>query len=397
MTLRNPFRWLLPILLATFLLFLLTAVFRQATLAQGSANVAPILTDATAPNFADAKPLPGGCKDGLPPGQDEPVCCLSGTVEKEGKPVVGATISIRDALGEIGKVYTKPSPQPGDPPKYYIDLTKLNIRLPGQTRPITPTDVITLVASYSGVTGPKVRYEVQRGGQNLDFNPYDATVLPLQADNPGYAEPGKFQRIGDVTIDAQGNLYLWDIYNGRMQVLRLDETGTWLNLPNWQREIGSQPHQVYAVNGLAVNNKTGHIYLADQSNKRIAIYTTDGDFTGKVISATGGIESLDIDGAGNLYAYTYFEGIKKYNAEGVVIARNTSAFLQWDTIGRRLAVSPQGDLFYIKDTTNTVVKFAPDLSTYITFTLQLTSGLPLTRPSAIMFDDANTLFVFELI
>ncbi len=397
MTLHNQFRWLLPILVAAFLLILLTMAFRQATLAQGAADVAPTPADAPLPEFADAEPLPGGCKTGLPPGRDEPVCCLSGVVEKEGKPVVGAMISIRDAFGEIGKVYTKPSPHPGDPPKYYIDLTKLNIRLPGQTRPITPTDVITLVASYSGVIGPKVRYEVQRGGQNLDFNPYDATVLPLQADNPGYAEPGKFQRIGDVTIDAQGNLYLWDIYNSRMQVLRLDGTGTWLNLPDWQREIGSQPHQVYAVNGLAVNNKTGHIYLADGSNNRIAAYTTDGDFTTKVISAAGGIASLDIDGGGNLYAYTYFEGIKKFNADGAVIARNTSAFLQWDTIGRNLAVSPQGDLFYIKDTTNTVVKFAPDLSTYITFTLQLTSGLPLTRPSAIMVDDTNTntLFVFN--
>jgi len=393
------FRSLLPLLVTAFLLLLLAVALDQAPFAQAADDL--ISTPAaSAPAFAAAEPLPGGCKDGLPPDQDEPVCCLSGMVETEGTPVVGAAVSIRDAQGEIGKVYTKPSPHRNEPPRYYVDLTQLKIRVLGQTRPITPTDVITLVASYNGIVGDPIRHVVQRGGQNLNLNPYNSDVLTLQAENNGTADSGRFQGIGAVDADSLGNLYLWDTRNVRMQVLGVD--GQWRKLPAWQRVTGPGEDQVYTIHSIAINRNytmpgqsSDHVYMADPYNNRIVMYTTDGDFTQVTIPITGFVSSLGFDNAGNLYAYTRNQGLKKFNQAGVLIKQYNSEILKYDTNFDQIAVAPTGDVYFVKTVANGIYKFDQNLQPVVPFTLQTSAGLTLKRPNALVVDESNTLYIYD--
>lgn len=201
-------------------------------------------------------------------------------------------------------------------------------------------------------------------------------------------------------MDKQGNLYLWDTRNYRMQVLRPSGSGAWLDRPGWQLEIGSQPHQIYGGphqiygDGVAIDRKRDRVYIADPENGRIKVYTTDGDAIG-IITITGYVQSIRTDDEGNLYALTMWDGIKKYNAKGQQIAHNANNFLIYNYIGRGIAVSRTGEVFFAKDVTDGIIKFSPDLQSHITVTLHLTSGLPVTRPTALIVDDQNTLFVFD--
>jgi hypothetical protein len=341
-----------------------------------------------------ADPLPQGCIRPTPPGEEPPLCCLSGFVYELEQAVEGAEIRISDARGEIGKVYTQRHKGTESKPYYYVDLTKLQLRSPIGTRPITPTDVITLVASYNGISTPPLVHTVREGGQNENFNLFDQGARVLNGQNLGVADPGQFQSISEGAADSWGNLYLWDVRNVRMQVLSPD--GQWLNRPNWQRETGHPADQVITIHSVAIarKNNNNRVYLADPYNARIAVYTTDGDFTGKTIPIQGFVSSIGIDGDGNLYAYTYYQGLKKYNAAGQFITQTTDAILTYDTSVRQIAVSPQGDVFFVKVMPNGIFKFNQDLQP-VPFDLARTSGVTLTRPTAMTVDDANTLYIYD--
>ncbi len=331
--------------------------------------------------FEPVDPLPDGCIRPTPPGEEAPLCCLSGFVYEQIQAVNRAKITISDRQGEIGTAYTQYYRGLEPNPYYYVDLTKL-------TRPITPTDVITLVVSYNGSTTQPVSYTVQKGGQRFDFNFYDTEVRALNGQNAGVAESGQFQNITGVDAGSQGNLYLWDLRNVRMQVLSPD--GQWLNRPRWQQETDHLPYRLYTIESVAINRNNDRVYLADPYNERIAVYTTDGDFMEETIPITGFVSSIGIDNDGNVYAYTYYEGIKKYNAAGQLVAQSKDPVLVYDTSVRQIAVSPQGDVFFVKQTPNGIFKFNSDLRR-VPFTLNTT----LNRPGALVVDDANTLYIYD--
>lgn len=348
-------------------------------------------------------PLPGGCIRGTPAGEPVPLCCMSGIVYLAGRPVSGATVTISDAQGEVASVYTQEHVGTETRPYYYVDLSRLMIHDIDGLREITPTDVITLVATFNGIHTTPMIYSVEPGGQNVNLNLYDSLALSPGDEYSGDSVVGKFQYISGADIDSQGNLFLWDLGNGRMQVVTPD--GQWLARPNWQKQFGYLPYQVYGVNDLAIargGSGTDRIYLADPDRignadrRRIEVYTADGDFI-RAFPDDGYARSLDTDAAGNLYSSTQNAGLVRYDAKADEIVNVRDGI--WSvSAAREISVTPAGDVFVANPNGSRyeIYKLSRDLkSPAVPFHLQTVSGEPLNTPGEIAVADDGHLYVYD--
>jgi streptogramin lyase len=88
---------------------------------------------------------------------------------------------------------------------------------------------------------------------------------------PAPAENGRFRQVTDVTWDPAGNTYISDGYiNAR--VAKVDPNGQWVK--SWGTP-GSEPGQLNTPHSIAADAQ-GNIYVADRGNRRIQVFDTDG-------------------------------------------------------------------------------------------------------------------------
>jgi len=84
---------------------------------------------------------------------------------------------------------------------------------------------------------------------------------------------GMFRQVTDVAWDAAGNTYISDGYiNSR--VAKLDKDGNWLK--SWG-EPGDGPGQFNVPHSIAVD-RDGNVYVADRGNRRIEVFDGEGRF-----------------------------------------------------------------------------------------------------------------------
>jgi DNA-binding beta-propeller fold protein YncE len=84
---------------------------------------------------------------------------------------------------------------------------------------------------------------------------------------------GLFRQVTDITWDLEGNTYISDGYvNSR--VAKVDKNGNWVK--SWG-EPGDQPGQFSVPHSIA-SDAQGNIYVADRGNRRIQVFDTDGKF-----------------------------------------------------------------------------------------------------------------------
>jgi DNA-binding beta-propeller fold protein YncE len=84
---------------------------------------------------------------------------------------------------------------------------------------------------------------------------------------------GMFRQVTDMTWDAAGNTYISDGYvNSR--VAKVDKNGNWLK--SWG-EPGDQPGQFSTPHSIAADAQ-GNIYVADRGNRRIQVFDGEGKF-----------------------------------------------------------------------------------------------------------------------
>jgi hypothetical protein len=92
----------------------------------------------------------------------------------------------------------------------------------------------------------------------------------------GSGTPGStFNRPADVAWDRAGNIYVADGIGTNNRVAKFDKDGRFIS--QWG-STGSGPGQFNGVKALAIDDQ-GNVYVADTGNKRIQVFAADGTFT----------------------------------------------------------------------------------------------------------------------
>jgi len=102
----------------------------------------------------------------------------------------------------------------------------------------------------------------------------DEDTGPLKHPKPPLpAEDGRFRQPTDVTWDPQGNTFISDGYvNSR--IAKVDKNGAWIK--SWG-ERGDKPGEFNTPHSIAADRE-GNIYVADRFNRRIQVFDSDGKF-----------------------------------------------------------------------------------------------------------------------
>jgi DNA-binding beta-propeller fold protein YncE len=102
----------------------------------------------------------------------------------------------------------------------------------------------------------------------------DEDTAPLKHPKPPLAaEDGRFRQVTDVTWDLAGNIFVSDGYiNSR--VAKYDKHGNWVT--SWGTR-GDQPGQFNTPHSIAADAQ-GDIYVADRFNRRIQVFDPQGKF-----------------------------------------------------------------------------------------------------------------------
>ncbi len=169
------------------------------------------------------------------------------------------------------------------------------------------------------------------------------------------AEPGQFSEPWGIAVGRNGTVFVADTWNHRIQAFT--PSGEFLTtfgaFANVQLSAQEQPGNFWGPRDIAVDTE-GNLYVTDTGNKRVQKFTPAGEFLqafggGGVVP--GSFEEpvgIDIDNQGNIYvADTWNHRIQKFDA-------NFNPVLQWDVVGWEsetvvnkpyLAVDGQGRVF----------------------------------------------------
>ncbi|MFN8592096.1 MAG: NHL repeat-containing protein [Thermomicrobiales bacterium] len=240
--------------------------------------------------------LPPG--DGLPPSREDGQHWLGIAEGRLGVTLVGEHLPFRWKSG-TERTYAAPQRLPVIPPGTQVTLRnagtdalvfyRLTI-MPGTATSVpeeTPTlaEFVTAfqlgdarISSPSGLTvgGDGTLYVIDALKDQIRL--FDRAGQPVATWGETGADPGQFRFHGgggytsDLAFGPDGNLYVLDAYNSRIQVLRSDGTV----LRTWGT-AGSAAGQFAEPVGLDVDGQ-GQVYVADQDNGRVQVFAADGTF-----------------------------------------------------------------------------------------------------------------------
>jgi len=102
----------------------------------------------------------------------------------------------------------------------------------------------------------------------------DEDTGPLKHPKPPLAaEDGRFRQVTDIAFDKAGNTFISDGYiNSR--VAKVDKDGNWIK--SWG-DRGKEPGQFNTPHSIATDAQ-GNVYVADRGNHRIQVFDGDGKF-----------------------------------------------------------------------------------------------------------------------
>jgi tripartite motif-containing protein 71 len=195
---------------------------------------------------------------------------------------------------------------------------------------------------------------------------FDREGTPLATWGESGSAPGQFRFTngsdfwGDVALGPDGNLYVLDSFNARVQVLA--PNGTFLRA--WG-EPGTAAGQFVAPDGIAVD-RTGHVYVTDD---RVQVFDREGHFLAAWApsEAEGGPlqdpADVAVDAAGMVWVTDHArDRVVRFNAEGTVIdAIGETGVQPGQLMGPWGAVADAaGNLYVAEYHGNRIQVFTPD-------------------------------------
>lgn len=224
-------------------------------------------------------------------------------------------------------------------------------------------------------------------------------------------DPNPLSLPAGIATDAQGNLYVMDSKNNRIQVF--DPTGKFLKC--WGSEgNGDGQFQFYAADsdlpgeamimgGIAIDSQ-GNVYVADGFNARIQKFTSDGQFLSKF--GTQGtndgqfvhVRGVAVDPQGNIYvADTYRDDIQKFDSTGKFLKK-------WGGNGKKagqfstpafLAVDGESNVYVVDTGNSRIEKFDNNGNLLSMFGSEGMEPGQLGTPFGIALDSAGNIYVSE--
>ena len=188
-------------------------------------------------------------------------------------------------------------------------------------------------------------------------------TLGESGDGPGQFRFQQSHGWGDLAIGPDGNLYVMDTLNSRIQVLRPD--GTYVR--DWG-EPGSAEGQFNLPSGIGID-RAGRVYVTETGNRRLQIFGREGQFRAawEPSSADGGpfLSPADVavDAAGFVsVSDAHNNRIFRFDAAGTVINTFGELGLRPGQVLQPMgaAVDAQGNLYVAEHGNSRVQGFAPD-------------------------------------
>ena len=142
-----------------------------------------------------------------------------------------------------------------------------------------------------------------------------------------FVEPGKFYHPHDAALGPDGNLYVADRYNHRVQVF--DQDGNFIRQFG---NYGSGNGEFNELTGIHVT-QDGKVYVSEWGNNRVQVFDAQGKFIrsmGQAGSGEGqlsGPHGVTVDNDGNVYV------VEHYNARVSVFKPDGTYLRQWGSSG----------------------------------------------------------------
>ena len=193
----------------------------------------------------------------------------------------------------------------------------------------------------------------------------------------------------------ENNVYVVDSEQARIQVF--DSTGKFLQ--SWGK-FGSEQGEFFYPQGISISND-GVVYVADTKNHRIQQFTTDGEFLSSfgIFGPGDGRLRTPIDVAlGENYVYVSDPGnskIEKYTYEGISVASFDYNFGGSPTQPYGLTVDTDGNIYFTDLYKHRIVKIDPEGTTLKIFGSVGSDKGKFIAPKDIVLDDKGYLFVTE--
>ncbi|MDL1944911.1 6-bladed beta-propeller [Chloroflexi bacterium CFX2] len=218
--------------------------------------------------------------------------------------------------------------------------------------------------------------------------------------------PNPFNRPTGLAVDPEGILYVVDAGNSRIQ--KFDKDGKFILMWGKQGagdgEFNFHRNNDVDLGGVAVDSQ-GNVYVADMQNRRVQKFDSNGSFLlkwgsqgnedGQFLSAL----DVAVDGRGNVYVIDdYRDDVQKFDPNGNFLLKfggDGSGDGQFENVGL-LTVDAQGNV-YVADMGNyRVQKFDSSGTFLMKWGSKGTADNQFTEPSDVAVDDQGNVYVSNL-
>jgi tripartite motif-containing protein 71 len=164
-------------------------------------------------------------------------------------------------------------------------------------------------------------------------------------------KPGQFNQPSGLSMDRQGNVYVADAYNNRIQ--KFDSAGKFLSAIDLSRTGFWRPRNILV-------DASGTVYVANTGKENLYRFNTEGRMVGEIITFSGEVFGLAADSKGRIYVAnlgdrsvevfdTNFKSIQKIKIASWIPNKGLWPMIAVDSKDRLYAVSELENQVYVFD------------------------------------------------